>query len=320
MVRTPWTEGLPPLFNPSNDLALAANTANYIPPRLVQAMEQDLQPITRYWDCGPWGWSLNTRRRYQNMGIAPDRLPSDEWLEQHRILSGRATDAAYIQALLQEDWGGRLVGHRMQILDLAGFETLQAHPEAEKKLIYKAPWSSSGKGNLPAINGLLPDDERRVLNILRHDGHILVDRFYDKAVDFALEFDIQPGGESRFLGYSIFQTAERGRYGGQRVASQDTILQEIGADRGLLRDLVNYHLSHLPLLGYTGPMGIDMMRLTDGRLHPVVELNLRRNMGILAIEVERRHPGLQNLELTPRGPHGFQMVVQDGWLRIARAI
>lgn len=318
MPRTLWADALPPLFNPSNDLALAANTANYIPPRLVQAMEQDLQPITRYWPHGPWGWSLNTRRRYQNMGIALDQLPSDEWLENHRRLSGRATDAAYIQALLQEDWDGRLVGHRMESINLAQFNELQAQPEASKGLIFKAPWSSSGKGNLPAMNGLLPDDERRVLNILHHDGHILVDRFYDKTVDFAMEFDIQPEGKSKFLGYSLFQTAERGRYGGQRVAPQDQLLQKIGADRGLLNDLVNYHLTHLPSLGHTGPMGIDMMLLTDGRLHPVVELNLRRNMGILAIEVERRHPGVRDLALTPRGPHGFQMIVQDGWMKIVR--
>lgn len=318
MSHTPPAGNLPPLFNPSNDLALAANTSNYIPPRLVQAMEADLQPITRYWDHGPWGWSLNARRRYLNMGITPEQLPSDSWLARHRQLSSRATDAAYIQALLRENWGHRLAGHHMQMVDLAGFESMQSRRETSVGLIYKAPWSSSGKGNLPAVNGLLPDDERRVRNILRHDGHILADRFYDKVVDFALEFDIRPEGESRFLGYSLFQTAERGRYGGQRVAPQDELLREIGADSVLLDDLVSYHLSHLPLLGYSGPMGIDMMRLRDGRLHPVVELNLRRNMGILAIEVERRHPGIRNMELTPRGPHGFQMIVQNGWLGITR--
>ena len=318
MPHTPPAGNLPPLFNPSNDLALAANTSNYIPPRLVQAMEQDLQPVTRFWDHGPWGWSLNTRRRYLDMGIAPEQLPSDSWLERHRQLSSRATDAAYIQALLREDWGSHLVGQHMQTINLAGFESMQSRRETSAGLIYKAPWSSSGKGNLPAANGLLPDDERRVRNILCHDGHILADRFYDRVVDFAMEFDIRPEGESRFLGYSLFQTAERGRYGGQRVAPQDELLREIGADSGLLDDLVSYHLSHLPLLGYSGPMGIDMMRLRDGRLHPVVELNLRRNMGILAIEVERRHPGIRNMELTPRGNHGFQMIVQDGWLRITR--
>lgn len=317
MPHTPPAGSLPPLFNPSNDLALAANTANYIPPRLVQAMEQDLQPVTRFWDHGPWGWSLNTRRRYLDMGIAPEQLPSDSWLERHRQLSSRTTDAAYIQALLREDWGSHLVGHHMQTVDLAGFESMQSRRETSVGLIYKAPWSSSGKGNLPAANGLLPDDARRVRNILGHDGFILVDRFYpDKVVDFSMEFDIQPDGESRFLGYSMFLTAERGRYGGQKVASQEQLLQWIGADRGLLGELVSYHLLHLPRLGYTGPMGIDMMRLSDGHLHPVVELNLRRNMGILAIEVERRHPGIRNLELTPRGNHGFQMVIEEGLLKI----
>ncbi len=308
---------LPPLFNPSNDLALAANVPNYIPPRQVQWMEDDLQPITRYWDEGPWGWSPDARRRYLKMGIPAHLLPTDEWLCRHRELSARTTDALYIRELLSaRDWAGRLVGHHMRAVHC---EADIRDDEQSNPLIYKALWSSSGKGNLPARDGrLLPDDKRRVLREIKQHGGILVDRFYaDKAVDFAMEFEVSTEG-ARFLGYSLFLTAERGRYGGQMVDTQEELLRCIGADRGLLSELVDYHLQHLPSLGYTGPMGIDMMRLTDGRLHPVVELNLRRNMGILALEVARRHPGVTSQELTPRGPHGFQMAVQNGMLRILR--
>ncbi len=304
---------LPPLFNPSNDLALATGKANYIAPRLVAWMEEDLAPVTRYWDQGPWGWSLDARQRYLRMGIAADQLPSDEWLQRHRQLSSRATDAAYIQRLLAEDWGNRLVGHEMRMADAA---TLP--PAHTPCLIYKAPWSSSGKGNLPARDGLLPDDERRVKNLLQLHGMVLVDHLFEnKAVDFAMEFFIETSGQARFLGYSLFQTAERGRYGGQLVASQKEIVRRIGADPGLLVDLVDYHRLALPQLGYTGPLGIDMMRLTDGRLHPCVELNLRRNMGILALTLWEQG-GNADRPVTPRGPHGFQMVVQDGWLKIVR--
>ncbi len=304
---------LPPLFNPSNDLALAAGKDNYIAPRQVAWMEEDLTPVARYWEQGPWGWSPDARQRYLRMGIPAEQLPSDEWLQRHRQLSSRATDAAYIQQLLGEHWGNRLAGHAMRV---ANAQTLP--PPHTPRLIYKALWSSSGKGNLPAPDGLLPDDERRVRNLLLQHGQVLVDHFYNnKAVDFSMQFFVEPTGLVRFLGYSLFQTAARGRYGGQLVASQADIMQRIGTDCGLLSDLVAYHQQALPLLGYTGPLGIDMMRLADGRIHPCVELNLRRNMGILAITLWEQG-GAADRSVTPRGPHGFQMVVEDGWLKILR--
>ncbi len=303
---------LPPLFNPSNDLALAADVANYIPPRHVQRMEEDLQSITRFWDSGPWGWSTNARWRYLKMGVSPELLPTDEWLQHHRTLSGRATACAYIQELLQHDWGNHLVGHHMHIIH-------ELQDPTAPFLIYKAPWSSSGKGIMPAgAGGLIPDDLGRVQRTLRMHGECLVDKFYtNKAVDFAMEFFISPQGEAQFLGYSVFHTASRGRYGGQVVAGQEEIIKMTGTDRGLLQTLVDYHLQHLPLLGYTGPLGIDMMRLDDGRIHPVVEINLRRNMGILAITLYERGI-VSDQPLTPAAPNGFQMAIKDGLLQILR--
>ena len=61
---------LPPLFNPSNDMALAANVRQYFPPRHIQQMEDDLAGLARLWDAGPWGWSPATRQRYLRMGMA----------------------------------------------------------------------------------------------------------------------------------------------------------------------------------------------------------------------------------------------------------
>lgn len=305
---------LPPLFNPSNDLALAANVGNYTPPRNIRRMEADLRSIARFWDEGPWGWSLNTRQRYLKMGVSPHELPDKAWLEHHRNLSSRATACDYIRRLLHaDDWHGRLVGQEMTM-----HTTSPDH--ASSPVILKSPWSSSGKGILVAQDGTItPDMEARILRILRTQGSILSDRFYgDKAVDFAMEFFVHPEGEVQFLGYSVFQTDDSGQYGGQLVAGQAEQLQRIGADEGLLRSLVAYHQAHLPLLGYTGPLGIDMMRLADRRLHPVVEINLRRNMGILALTLYER--GLTAPQaLTPPSSGGFQMVIDRGMLRILRS-
>ena len=86
---------LPSLFNPSNDMALAANVRQYFPPQRIQQMESDLARLSRFWDEGPWGWSLATRQRYLRMGIPADQLPSDEWLAELRRLSSREFGVSY---------------------------------------------------------------------------------------------------------------------------------------------------------------------------------------------------------------------------------
>ena len=134
-----------------------------------------------------------------------------------------------------------------------------------------------------------------------------------------MEFHLGPGGQMQFLGYSVFRTATHGAYGGNLVANQRELLGATGADPLLLADLVHYHLSHLPsLLGdYQGPLGIDMMRLSDGHVHPVVEINLRRTMGHLALTLyERGITGNESLTPPPADDAGFQAVVSGGLLQI----
>ncbi len=95
---------LPALFNPWNDMALAANVRQYFPPRRIQQMEDDLRDLARYWDEGPWGWSLATKQRYRDMGFAPHDLPTDEWLAGVRRLSSRAFACRYGQQLTRPLW------------------------------------------------------------------------------------------------------------------------------------------------------------------------------------------------------------------------
>ena len=66
---------LPSLFNCSNDMALAANVRQYLPPKRIQQMEEDLKDLAQYWDEGPWGWSLCTKQRYRKMGISGGGTP-----------------------------------------------------------------------------------------------------------------------------------------------------------------------------------------------------------------------------------------------------
>lgn len=315
---------LPSLFNPSNDMALAANVRQYFPPRHIQQMEADLASLSRFWDAGPWGWSLTTRQRYLRMGIDPADLPSDEWLDQHRRLSSREFGVEYYQQLsaaMATERGGQIVPCCARVeRSLEGLGQLGALGPLEslKPLILKAPWSSSGRGNIVVRGAVENFDQllqQRIQRIIRQQGCIVVEPFYEgKVVDFAMEFDVSDTG-ARFLGYSVFDADEMGHYGGNYVESQEALRGRIGLPDALLQALVDYHSSALSRLPYRGPVGIDMMRLRDGRVHPCVEVNFRMTMGLLALLLYNK--GLTANQLLAGDPqHGFSASVAGGRLVI----
>ncbi len=321
---------LPSLFNPSNDMALAANVRQYFPSRHIQQMEADLASLSRFWDSGPWGWSLATRQRYLRMGIDPADLPSDEWLDQHRRLSSREFGVEYYQQLsaaMATEWGGQIVPCCARVeRSLEGLGQLRALGPLESlkplkplgALILKAPWSSSGRGNI-VVRGVVENFDQllqqRIQRIIRQQGCIVVEPFYEgKVVDFAMEFDVSDEG-TRFLGYSVFDADETGHYGGNYVESQEALRQRIGLPDDLLQGLIDYHTSVLARLPYRGPVGIDMMRLGDGCVHPCVEINFRMTMGLLALLLYNK--GITADQLLAGNPqHGFSAVIRQGSLII----
>lgn len=306
---------LPSIFNPSNDMALAANVREYLPPKRIQQMENDLAELARLWDgtrfAGPWGWSLATKRRYERMGVSPDDLPADEWIADVRRLSSREFACEYAKNLLNEMDDDRLLGKDMAFIsNLANFD-FPPYP-----LIFKSPWSSSGRGVFVS-NGIDEQTKARLQGFLSTQGGFLAERFYgNKALDFAMEFFINPDHTVDFLGYSVFHAATTGAYGYNIVESQTSLLKRIGVDASLLQRLTDYHKAHLSRIAYHGAVGVDMLKCTDGRIHPCLEINLRMNMGILSILLHQRYGSACSMPLTPHRQQGFQALLEDGKLSI----
>ena len=341
---------LPSLFNPSNDMALAANLRQYTPPRHIRQMEADLADLARFWDEGPWGWSLATKQYYLRNGIPERELPTDEWLAEHRRLSSREFAVVYYLRLNEElrikneelesvllpcqahfcfslnevqssMFRSATTGNASWALALGSVATEASACVAQRSKnlqssILKSPWSSSGRGNILVPNGQ-PDDAtlRRIKSIIRQQGGIVVEPFYaDKILDFAMEFDVSDEG-TRFLGYRVFDADETGHYGGNYVESQEALRQRIGLPDDLLQGLIDYHTSVLARLPYRGPVGIDMMRLGDGCVHPCVEINFRMTMGLLALLLYNK--GITADQLLAGNPqHGFSAVIRQGSLVI----
>ena len=329
-------------------MALAAHVRQYLPPKRIQQMEADLAALAKVWEdtrfAGPWGWSLATKQRYKQMGVPVEELPSDEWLEEVRRLSSREFACRYIMELLDELDDPRLLGeemrwvdrqslswdalntsesmsttsanrhrrHRLTDIDDVGREVV----EASHVKIFKSPWSSSGRG---VFVGEWCDERtnERLQGFLSSQGGFVVDRFYeDKVLDFAMEFFIHKDHTVEFLGYSVFHAAESGTYGYNYVESQEELLRRIDVDGTMLQQLIAFHKEHLAKTAYHGPVGIDMLKTSDGCIHPCLEINFRMNMGILALLLHEKYGDGCTKQLTPLNPNGFEALVEKGKLMI----
>lgn len=300
---------LPPLFNPSNDMALAANVREYTPPKRIRLMEEQLQDLAHCWEEGPWGWSMATKQRYLKMGIGEELLPSDEWLKEVRRLASREFSCQYLKELLKAVPSERLLGREMRFCtDI---------DEEKEGRIYKSLWSSSGRGIFTA-DGLSRDHLReRLEGLLSAQGGYVEDRFYEnKLQDCAMEFKMVAEDKVEFLGYSVFKAERNGTYQYNIVESQQTLRRMIGVEDDLLEALIEYHKVQLGKTAYRGYVGIDMLTTEDGCLHPVVEINFRMNMGILALMLYEKYGSRANVQLTPMREHGFEAGVKDGRLCI----
>jgi len=300
---------LPPLFNPSNDMALAADVREYTPPKRIRLMEEQLQDLAHCWEEGPWGWSMAAKQRYLKMGIGEELLPSDEWLKEVRRLASREFSCQYLKELLKAVPSERLLGREMRFCtDI---------DEEKEGRIYKSLWSSSGRGIFTA-DGLSRDHLReRLEGLLSAQGGYVEDRFYEnKLQDCAMEFKVEAEGKVEFLGYSVFKAERNGTYQYNIVESQQTLRRMIGVEDDLLEALIEYHKVQLGRTAYRGYVGIDMLTTEDGCLHPVVEINFRMNMGILALMLYEKYGSRANVKLTPMREHGFEAGVKDGRLCI----
>lgn len=259
---------------------------------IIEIYPKDLTPSLweRVGRIDPWGWDAALCRRLRLRG-APERLlPDAQRLETIRQLSSRATSVRLLRLLRQalpETVGEAEI--------LKGVGEVEDYAARHSAAMLKAPWSCSGRGVFKAAAPLPEAVRRRVERILEKQGSIAAEPFYDRIKDFALEFEARPDGAISYQGVSYFAASATGAYAGNLIAPQSVLLAKIGEPLpALLPQLIAACTAALETLlkgNYCGPLGIDMMLVQkDGavRLHPCVELNLRRTMGHVALSCTQK--------------------------------
>ena len=331
------------IFNPEHDLALAANLRQFTAPHAGRQLRSDLSFIPALWaDEGdlvlvddidnardkvrhlgtklvdkvefitkvqlehliktefldsvhPWGWDLSLKGELERIGMPEIVMPGDAILNKVRALSSRQWTAGHLQS---------------------GVQFVQTVTEVKSlvrewgKAVIKAPWSSSGRGvrfvsadEFREGSGY-PSFERWVGNIIYRQGGVTVEPYYNKVMDFGMEFEMVDGNVL-YRGLSLFDTIKNA-YSGNILCSEDKkeemMAQYVSPER-LLQ--IRQHIIDVmePALkgNYSGPFGVDMMIYakdmnalkqvistdmpSDFGVNECIEVNLRRTMGHVAIDL-----------------------------------
>jgi len=223
-------------------------------------------------------------------------LAVPQWKEEFRFLVSRFASQKVLAGLLD-----CIPEIEREILPrfFSGIEEIEKEiSQSQERLLIKSPYSSSGRGLIWLPPGKLAQSERQILRgMLKRQKQVSIEKALDKYMDFSMHFEITNQGEIQFIGYSIFQTNGKGGYEKSLLAGQAYLEKQftnlIDADL-LLKTRINLmemiQAMYAPY--YTGAIGIDMLIYKTGdsyRLHPCVEVNMRKSMGYLAIRLTEKY-------------------------------
>ena len=236
----------------------------------------------------PWGWDKSIVSELKAIGCPEIMLPQSGLLDQIRNLSSRR-------------WAAENLQSEVQFVD--DVDSLRRILREKGKVVVKAPWSCSGRGvryfssdsSAVAADGLTSGGDleaflRWASNIIKNQGGVTVEPYYNKVKDFGMEFEVKDG-KVCYRGLSLFQTI-KGAYTGNILASEEEKVEMMSpcVSSSKLLEIRNRIIEKVqPAVHdvYGGPFGVDMMVCADdeGKLfvNPCVEINLRRTMGHVAL-------------------------------------
>jgi len=223
-------------------------------------------------------------------------LAIPQWKEEFRFLGSRFASQKLLSRLIDF-----IPGTEREILPqfFSNIEAIEQQiTQSQETLLVKSPYSSSGRGLIWLPPGKLAQSERQILSgMLKKQTQVSIEKALDKILDFSMQFEITERRETEFAGYSIFQTNTKGAYEKSRLDRQDCLEKQITnwIDLDLLlqtRMALTRILQEMYAPYYTGIIGVDMLIYQSGnsyRLHPCVEINMRKNMGYLAIRLTEKY-------------------------------
>lgn len=249
----------------------------------------------------PWGWSPAIHHRLETLKpYCSDEFRNSavyQWLPQHKQLYCRKT-ALDLLIKITENCPDDLVIQPGDFPKVC-YQLSQIQDELDKKgrLVVKAPYSSSGRGVIFLKKETLPVYKKQwIQGILKKQGFAMCEPLLNVVQDLAVHFRFGRKTIER-CGVSAFVTDQTGQYrynklnrhfshhsqAVRRFIEQNTDCIALEIEKALHQSLFADY--------YEGVIGVDVLVFYDSsnrlKFHPLLEINVRYNMGLLAQSLEQ---------------------------------
>lgn len=314
------------IFNPEHDLALANGSPYFDAPRSAKQFAIDCCGLLSWlyndetgmddkmsYCCSmlknndisamsisevvPWGWNAALCHSLKKAGINNNIIPTALQISDIRTLSNRQTAIdALIYLKLKYDLDIALPKSVSCVDDVI------AEAKFNDRVVYKMPWSGSGKGIRICGCNLKFNDIKWLQNVIDKQGSVICEKYNSVVCNFAIEF--RADDDIEFVGYSLFDVNGVG-YKSSRLMSDTAIESYLSqwidvSTLQLYKCSIADYMSALLKGRYKGYFGVDMyVYFEDGeyKLNPMVEINLRMTMGLVANILRKRLLCTDNLKL-----------------------
>lgn len=249
----------------------------------------------------PWGWSPVAHKLLEPLknscSTAFQYSPVASWQPASRELYSKKFSGQILRDLLPQLPPEIVLQSSMLPEIVSSQRKMETLIDRWRKLMVKAPWSSSGRGLQPITKTpVLPKVWEKLLGIVNDQGYAIAEPLLDKVLDMALQFELKQG-KVAFLGQSIFLTDKKGQYQGNFLKGMppDASPGEVQFIRELpqiLKEpLVKTIEASALANNYEGFFGVDTLLFRDIsgqlRVNPCLEINVRQNMGLLSLQLEK---------------------------------
>ncbi|TDB78371.1 hypothetical protein [Micromonospora sp. KC723] len=218
-------------------------------------------------------------------------LPDTARLAERVGATNRLPSATTVARVNSKSWSNTVVDR----LDLPGagevVRSVDALTSAVRRTgfdaVVKDPYGVSGRGMLAVRTPGVLAAIRRALDRQVAAGRrieLLVQPRYARQCDFSAHLSLAPDGGWELLGVQVMTNREF-RFIGSRPADP-AFVDRLDAS-GYLEALAEVAKA-LAGEGYWGPVGVDSMLQSDGEVIPILEVNARRSLGLLALLLDHR--------------------------------
>ena len=257
-------------------------------------------PLPAPVEAAPWGLSPHSIRFFEKISLSDGHLIIPPWKEQYARLTGRQTALACLSKIRS------LLPEYFESLTLPCFcstpdEIRRFMATYPPPYLLKTPYSCSGRGLYRMqTNDFDLQTSRWLEGAFKKQGVVSIEPALDKVCDFAMEFYANGCGQIRFEGLSVFETSSKDTYTGNLLGSQSFLEQQMSAFVPMtqlweIQEAVATIWTEVAGSDYRGYLGVDMLvyRINNAfAVHPIIEINLRYTMGLVALQLSRRlvHP------------------------------